>query len=68
MNTDAHGNYISPFSGKEVEGTLYDQPAKLLTDQAQWLANIGHRVSIRNDNGVLEVVKKEELPQIPTKR
>ena len=68
MVTDPHGRELSPFVGKMVKGTLYDQPMTVPEDYAQWLANMGHRVSILDNKGALEVVKKEELPEMPIKR
>ncbi|HWS49127.1 MAG TPA: hypothetical protein VN174_03710 [Candidatus Methanoperedens sp.] len=60
MPYDPHGNELKPFSGPEVEATLYYQPAVLRMDQAQWLADMGHTVSIRGGDGKMIKLEKRE--------
>lgn len=57
MATDTHGNQLQGFFGKEVKGSLCGQTVKLMTDQAQWLADMGYEVSIRGKDGKMVVVE-----------
>lgn len=68
MAEDVHGVPINGFKGPSTEVAVYGQQVAIPGDFAQWLANMGHTVTERGNNGekrIIFAIDPVVIPLVP---